>query len=534
MTTDSLFSALGITIAVIALLPAARRKELALRFNLLDYLAIAFVITIVHYVIFINIFKKFGLTPGFGIHNFGLKPGDISYAAVILLATFLFLRYKSFKLKSSRISRFVEFVDLLISQKLFSEATEMILNNYNSLIAIGNYNYLTGKIYKSLCLSSYQALPIRIIGDDGEIIKRRDRAEISISGRLVKFLLPDLKLRSDIVTDFFDRLCIRVEYSRFVAMNNPYFGIKLLNIKTINSHVFANAYFTELMEYKQSSIYYELFNTQNRHGIAYVISPKSELLHWLFLKSKNAEKIGVWDPIGEFVLNRLNALLKCESDDYLELPDNFSSSGKWDSELYIGIQFFDVMISSALDQGIRWHMWLYYYCHFWERIDRNLKKLSQDVTTGCEWRSSYHYLLYCIISNLCGYIEAIIDLPLEHANVILEDDTAKQDNGNIVTSSMICVSRIVRSVLKSENLSEYDKSYYVESVLETLFRIEQSAPHKRHFEFFKATLRKGGSYIRNDDTDYRQLLSDHVKALDTVHFDETEIARFIEELEEER
>jgi hypothetical protein len=143
----------------------------------------------------------------------------------------------------------------------------------------------------------------------------------------------------------------------------------------------------------------------------------------MFKDCKIAEKYMSWKPIGDSVINELDKLKRNESPDFYNLPmDDYYDDGKWKSTLYMAILYFDIMVSSALHQGITWHMWLYYFPHFIEGMLNNYNPESRLIDRNAEWPTKYEYLMYSIIATLCHWTGIIKDLPVDQENIILKSN----------------------------------------------------------------------------------------------------------------
>src|SRR5699024_2777804 len=67
--------------------------------------------------------------------------------------------------------------------------------------------------------------------------------------------------------------------------------------------------------------------------------------------------------------------------------------------IFVGIRFFNIMISESIYQGMETHMWLYYYTYFTDEICENYEITEHSELTG-ESANDYSYLLRTMFSNL--------------------------------------------------------------------------------------------------------------------------------------
>jgi len=94
----------------------------------------------------------------------------------------------------------------------------------------------------------------------------------------------------------------------------------------------------------------------------------------------NVEQFRLYKPIRDFVERHLDELQQHpEQDFYNRKPGNVYDEERDRWSVYMGIRFFDIMITQALYQGIEWHMWLYYFPPFVERMVRNYQSTGQRM-----------------------------------------------------------------------------------------------------------------------------------------------------------
>lgn len=136
-----------------------------------------------------------------------------------------------------------------------------------------------------------------------------------------------------------------------------------------------------------------------------------------------------------------------------------------------------------------------------------------------------------IVSNLCDYIRAIRDIPIEQDNVKLKSIELDHENGNIVKSSILCLMTIVRKVLLSSNINEEFKNYLIEIPLNLLLTLQQSSLHAQYYQCFRKALIVGGYFNEPDDDKYRAELSKRAKLIDTHKFNSDVVKLFISDIE---
>ena len=198
--------------------------------------------------------------------------------------------------------------------------------------------------------------------------------------------------------------------------------------------------------------------------------------------------------------------------------EGFNDEGKWDSSLFVGIRFFDIMVRAALSQGVEWHMWLYYYSHITERIIRNYKPHPVHSSDRVEWPTHYAYLLYEMISAMSGWIKAAEYCPVDQTNVVLEAVDGIHQNDNIPKSSIIVLTQCIRFILESGDVSDTFKKYLIDIVFELYFDLRASERMADYAKVLLMTLRYRSSIDRDPDRQFLEQLSIYYRSLDKVHY----------------
>ncbi|MDH8618503.1 hypothetical protein QIH36_27970, partial [Klebsiella pneumoniae] len=70
-----------------------------------------------------------------------------------------------------------------------------------------------------------------------------------------------------------------------------------------------------------------------------------------------------------------------------------SSDERWDCTIFVGLVFFDVMVSTAIFKRSKYHMWLTYYRDFLEEILEN-HEISGGIDINSEFPVRFDYLIY--------------------------------------------------------------------------------------------------------------------------------------------
>lgn len=529
MNLDSLITVAGLFVAVYAIIPRVRRLEISLRFGRLGWLILFVALASILYLQFYQTFRSLGLTPGYNLSRWSITTSNASFIILLLMSLGLYAYLRVKKISKSNVVKFREYVFELSREKKYSELFSLIEGNIFQIARIYNGNYTLSRLKKYLKSHStecpdLQALLAEIEGKHKQAKPTiRDKAAKMLRKIMVSisYLLPSQDREKDVAKEIVHEVLINRNTVNAISEIRPYFALQMLSLELYENNEFIDTYLRCLAEDTKSVLYHEIRNNQNlAHRDSYALPKRNKLLYYLFADCKVAEKYGVYKPVGEFVIAHLDILYsRSAPDPYNEPMGDFHENGQLESELLVGIRFFDIMITSALYQNIQWHMWLYYFPHFVERILRNLAPNEKLVDPYAEWPAKYHYALYVITSCLCKWIEAVDHIPLEQDNVVLESTSANHENGNIPKSSMLALGQIVKQILLSDVVSDRFKKYITDIVYRRYFELRKVDATKSYAEALINCIRCGGFSMGKTSPDYTRYLLDAFDEFDRIPYE---------------
>lgn len=310
------------------------------------------------------------------------------------------------------------------------------------------------------------------------------------------------------------------QFITYIANFKPYFGLRIIIDTELDFfiHEFADLYFEALLRNKDSALYREIENNQNLSRLhRYSIPESNRIIYSFFSNISLAKDLEVYRPIGEGVIDILNKQQRKERDVYNEYQEGYIGERQtFDNPIFIGIRFFDIMIMESIYQKVDWHMWLYYYSHFVDKICKNyrINEYSQPET---EFPSTYSYLLYEITSNLRHWIE------------LIEDDTAKikqklqhvdcsHENNNILKSSIICLVQCSHHILDTDAIPPRFKEYLTYIMFNLYFKLALSTKKiaREYGKVIACCISYGIQNYGKGDSVYRRLLIEHLGSFDKV------------------
>jgi hypothetical protein len=309
----------------------------------------------------------------------------------------------------------------------------------------------------------------------------------------------------------------------YIVKLKPYFGLKIISNEKTDIYfkrMFANGYIRALLKNEDSVLYKEIQNNQNLSSTNRYILPESNaILHKLFKDITTAKNIEVWRPIGETVNDILDEQYHKQVDIYNEYDGKiiYDYEEQFRNPIFVGIIFFDIMITEAIYQKINWHMRLYYYSYFVEKICRNYK-VSEYRQEDNEYPDIYSGILYEIISNLRGWIN-IIEYDTEEVQQEIKYIDYNHENGNIIKSSVICLSQCIKKILCTEAISDKFKEYLTHIIINLYFNLALSTQEvsRRYGEVMIACIIHDikGYGMRSEN--YKYNLMTYLDTFDTTH-----------------
>ncbi len=347
-----------------------------------------------------------------------------------------------------------------------------------------------------------------------------------------QYYAPALALIDENYTNIFDsnnylrthveRILLDSDFVEQLIKFRPYFGLILIKDENIDNHFkkkFIDQYLKALLNDNGSILYKEIINNQNLSDSnyhRYRILKTNRLIYTLFSNINLSVRLNVWRPIGEEVINILDKQYKMERDVYNEYQENFTiySEEIFRDPIFVAIRFFDIMVREAIYQKAERYMGLYYYSHFVERICRNYK-LNEYSQPDKEFPNSYSYLLYEIISSLRNWI-ILIQKDTTKVQQKLEKIDCSHENGNIIKSSIICLSQSIQKIINTSTIPDKFKEYLTHIVFNLYFDLILSSEDvlRRYGEILMCCIIHQIDAYNKENTLYKQLLRKYLDTLD--------------------
>jgi hypothetical protein len=358
---DSLITVAGLFVAVYAITPRVRLLEISLRFGTTGWIILSTSLSLILYLQFYKTFLVLGLTPGLNLSRWSINTSNASFLIMLVTAIVLYVYIRIKRFSRVDVMKFREYIFELSREKRYSELYSLIEGNLAQVTKTYHDRFILSRLrfylekraasypsITSLSDSELQALIDRLANSPSKINKRLCS---TIDGYWRKLLtelsrrLPNYENEKTAAKEIIHELLINKNTVKAITEIKPYFALDILSIKFNENHYFIDTYLRYLAEDTKSIMYHEVRNNQNlTHQHCYSLPSSNKLLHFLFANCNVAESYAVYKPIGEFVIVYLDRLYSGSMPDpYNDPIGDFIQSGRWDSELFVGISFFDIM-----------------------------------------------------------------------------------------------------------------------------------------------------------------------------------------------
>lgn len=204
-------------------------------------------------------------------------------------------------------------------------------------------------------------------------------------------------------------------------------------------------YLRELLKTENSLLYRNLEQNTGRDGLyRYDLEEQNRLVYALFSDFNRAVELDVYKPVGDKTQEIIREQRREEIDKYNDqrlTNTDISDEYIFSDPVFVGIQYFDVLVAEAFHQKVEWHVWLSYYESFTREICRNYE-INEYSDPDAEWPNDYSRFLYEMTSNMRDWIKMMeedlkpdvdsnVSGPPYHLDVVPEDaDGAPSNSGS--------------------------------------------------------------------------------------------------------
>lgn len=248
----------------------------------------------------------------------------------------------------------------------------------------------------------------------------------------------------------------------YIVERRPYFGLRLIEEESLGAMEFCETYLGRLIASPGSALYQELAtNDVGDEQVGYRLPARNRLLHFLFSDAVVAERLSAWQGVGDHVQRLLDGDLGRQYASWLNAPARRFDEDQHRDPTFMGMFFFDVMVTSAAKQGIEYHMWLLYLPHFAEALEKAYDSSGPEVDRDAEFPVRAARLLYELVQTLKGWVGLFDRLPEDSPH--RRPPGARDHPSTIPHAAAVALGHTLATVIASERIDE--------SVVETIHEV---------------------------------------------------------------
>ena len=472
MSSEALLAVIGVLIALYSILPAERRLDLHLRLGRFDWCLAIAALASLHYISYFPVLDSLGIALPLGPWRWGFTADSTSYLIVIGTVGIIWIRASRARLTVTKLPQFARLVEQLIASGHSSDLAYLLERDLGSL----------------------------------EEIERRLRPAIGAG--------PTMSRSHDVLRDVLRRLLTTRGIVSEIAVYRPALAARLGGLEVWDRWEFLELLVRTLLDRQHSPLYYEIEHNQNlRSGHRYAIPPSNVFLTFFLSDAQRAHDLRIYGYFGDYALGELTRLSgDAAGARYNAALGDYHERERWSCPVHSCIRVFDIMLSEALHQGVRSHMWLYYFPLFAERIVSNLSP-RLDVDLMSEWPTPYHYLLYDVVGTLCGLLEESTSIPATQANIAVTTVDLEADNTSIAKSAAIVLGQVLRRVLVANGGSGHFKTYLVGIALRNAEKLRLSG-RVNLATVVSQSIAEGGPGYHTTQDEYPEQLVEALRGVD--------------------
>ena len=445
--------------------------------------------------------------------NFLLKPGPRSLATIGKIVQTLLYEH-----------RFAELLDFIRPHLGFMETVaERRLGRQKAHDWVANADWLRRQRIRTFKpVGAEEDEPEQPRAGYGKRIYEGFRRRI----RWVKHIVP-AGHKAQVAAENIARLLLRSEeFRKFLVTMRPDALPDLMAIKLQLRFDFSDKVLGDLIADSGSRLYQEIEHNQNLAAKGgYAIPEENVLLRFLFGDAEVAHKLGAWKPVGDAVINTIRAGAKSGYAAYLnDRADNFDDE-RWRDMTFVGIRYFDIMVTEAMRQGVPYHMWLFYLPLFVTELEEIYDTSGQNIDSIAEFPTRNARLIYEIVDVLGNWVRNITHLDKASPHAAISND-GEFSSGSIPADAAVALGNAMVTVALSDRIGDTFAGYLHDCVLSDISSLSRAGlegrmratlirtivaggnryPHARYGERLKTFVAMADHVLRGSVKDYTDAL----------------------------
>ena len=412
MTELLVFTLLASIVAVYSILP--RHRQLRVRYSLwtkprFAYILIAFLVIIGSYwlSIYLESLEAASVPVTYDVGSVEVTPLLVESLQLVAVLGIVGLFLGVFLKSSVRVKNEEKIVSILRdlnNRGDYSTLVNLLQNHYRPLV------HHPKEPQRQPSLAEVYTRELREeVEEEPDSLKERVirwyRAQYYV--QMVNYWLMDTAPEASSYTE---TLFLDPEFSAQYPVIDPDLGVKLIRDDSLEGFQRRNAvhrYLRTLVKTENSLLYRDLQNNTSTDGMyRYKIEEDNRLIHALFSDMNRVEDLDIYKPVGDAVRDIIVDQRRQEFDEYNDqrLTDTrISDDHIFRDPVFIGIQFFDVLVKEAFHQKVSWHAWLSYYETFTQEICRNYE-ITEYSDPNASVPNDYSRLLNEMVGNMCDWM----------------------------------------------------------------------------------------------------------------------------------
>lgn len=457
MGANGLLAVFAILIAWYTLLTDERRVDLKLRLSKLNILFIIFFISTILVVIYSKVLLSiFPIKPIPWV--LGFNEDTLAFTCLCIIIAFFGFKILGKRIPKANLTNWIRVSEKYMRAKKMEQLGYLFDKYHEQLFDIISGKKWYVRVHDFLNPSLF---PIII---DKEKVKK---IQFKQSRRLLSKLFPCEDKNQEAIQLNISKLLKSKPFAHYLIDTHPHIAMKATCLWFRDRDEYDTNFFTYLISNPNSIMYRELRDNQNRsHTGEYALDESNVLLNFYLNDIRTAISVGIWKPVGDYVVSYIKK--QKGNSNFYNQPDNYFSSSdeRWECPIFVGLVFFDVMISTAIFKRSKDHMWLMYYRHFLEGIIES-HEISENIDVNREFPTRFDYLIYESIYN-CNIWVGATEYLCYNGWTTDEIKQSPEYHASITLGAMM------RLIITSDKLQKNQKTYLLEIIIKRMNSLDQS------------------------------------------------------------
>jgi len=450
MGTNGSLAVFAILLAWYTLLTDEKRVDLKLRTSKLNILFIIIITSVILAIIYSKVLLSiFPLKPIPWI--LGFNEDTLAFTCLCILIAFFGLKTLGKRIPKANLTYWISVSEKYMRAKKI-EQLGYLFDKYHEQL----FDVISNKKWYVRVHDYLNPSPFQIIADRKKIKKRFIKTK-----KILSKPFPHKDKRQEAIQLNISKLLKSKTFIHYLIDTYPHVAMKASCLYFRDSNEYNANFFTYLISNPNSIMYRELRDNQNRSYTGeYVIDESNALLNFYLNDIRMAISVGIWKPVGDYVVNYIKK--QKGSSNFYNQPDNYFSSSdeRWECPIFVGLVFFDVMVSTAIFKRSKDHVWLMYYRYFLKEI-LEVHEASEIIDIHREFPMRFDYLIYELIHN-CNVWAGTTEY-LDYDKWTIEE---KKQSPEYIAS--ITLGEMMFLIIKSGKLQDGLKIYLLEIIIKRM------------------------------------------------------------------